>query len=85
VTKRFLAQSQKYSPYQSPKTPQQRKPYQLPKHLSILSQVIFLFKALGATGALNLDVGGSTAMIFNGRYVYGPGRKLPNAVVFVKK
>ncbi len=45
----------------------------------------YVFKALGATGALNLDVGGSTAMIFNGRYVYGPGRKLPNAVVFVKK
>lgn len=44
-----------------------------------------VFKSLGATGALNLDTGGSTAMISSGRYVYGPGRALPNAVVFAAK
>lgn len=44
-----------------------------------------VFKSLGATGALNLDTGGSTALIYNGRYVYGPGRNLPNAIVFVSR
>lgn len=44
-----------------------------------------VFKSLGATGALNLDDGGSTALIYQGRYIYGPGRNLPNAIVFAKK
>lgn len=44
-----------------------------------------VFKSLGATGALNLDTGGSAAMYYNGRYVLGPGRAIPNAVVFVRK
>ncbi len=44
-----------------------------------------VFKSLGATGALNLDTGGSTALISSGKYVYGPGRALPNAVIFAKK
>ena len=43
-----------------------------------------VFKALGATGALNLDSGGSTALYYNGRYVLGPGRALPNAIVFAR-
>lgn len=44
-----------------------------------------VFKSLGATGALNLDTGGSTALMYNGSYVFGPGRGLPNAVIFVRK
>ncbi len=44
-----------------------------------------VFKSLGATGALNLDTGGSTAAVYNGGYIYGPGRALPNAVVFARK
>lgn len=43
-----------------------------------------VFKALGATGALNLDTGGSTALYYNGRYAAGPGRNLPNAIVFAR-
>ncbi len=44
-----------------------------------------VFKSLGATGALNLDTGGSTAMISGSKYVFGPGRALPNAVIFAAK
>lgn len=40
-----------------------------------------VFKALGAKYALNLDGGGSTAL-WQGGYKAGPGRALPNAVVF---
>ncbi len=41
----------------------------------------YVFKALGATHALNLDAGGSTALWYNG-YKAGPGRLLPNAIIF---
>lgn len=44
-----------------------------------------VFKSLGAKGALNLDSGGSIALYYNGRYVFGPGRNLPTAIVFVRK
>lgn len=40
-----------------------------------------IFKALGAKNALNLDGGGSTAL-WQGGYKAGPGRALPNAIVF---
>ncbi len=41
-------------------------------------------KALGLDNALNLDSGGSTALWFGG-YKAGPGRSLPNAILFVRK
>ncbi|MDO8488457.1 MAG: phosphodiester glycosidase family protein [bacterium] len=50
-----------------------------------MQQFAYVFKALGATGALNLDDGGSTALYYQGRYVAGPGRNLPNSVVFAPK
>ncbi len=40
-----------------------------------------VFKTLGAKYALNLDGGGSIAL-YNGGYKAGPGRALPNAIVF---
>ncbi len=40
-----------------------------------------VFKAIGAKYALNLDGGGSVA-IWQGGYKAGPGRQLPNAVIF---
>jgi len=45
----------------------------------------YVMKALGAKNALNLDGGGSAAMYIGGSYKVGPGRRLPNAVVLVKK
>lgn len=43
-----------------------------------------VIKALGIKNALNLDSGGSTALWYQG-YKAGPGRNLPNAILFVKK
>ena len=41
-----------------------------------------VFGALGTDYAMNLDGGGSSAMYYGGEYKLGPGRLLPNAVVF---
>lgn len=39
---------------------------------------------MGMEGALNLDSGGSTAL-WAGGYKYGPGRDIPNAILFVRR
>lgn len=49
-----------------------------------MQQFAYVFKALGATGALNLDTGGSTALFYNGKYIIGPGRNIPNAIIFAR-
>lgn len=43
-----------------------------------------VLKALGMGDALNLDEGGSTAL-WSGGYKAGPGRNIPNAVLFVNR
>lgn len=40
--------------------------------------------ALGMDAALNLDQGGSTAL-YSGGYKAGPGRNIPNAILFVRR
>lgn len=45
-----------------------------------MDDLVNIFKALGATDALNLDGGGSSAL-YDGGYKVGPGRNLPNAIV----
>lgn len=49
-----------------------------------MQQFAYIFKALGADGAINLDEGGSTALYFNGKYLAGPGRNIPNAIIFAR-
>lgn len=44
-----------------------------------------VLKTMGMDDALNLDEGGSTALMLNGSYIAGPGRNIPNAVLFVRK
>lgn len=44
-----------------------------------------VLQALGATDALNLDGGGSAALLYGGTYKVGPGRLLPNAILFTRK
>jgi len=44
----------------------------------------YVIRSLGAKHALNLDGGGSSAMYINGKYVVGPGRSLPNAIILTK-
>lgn len=43
-----------------------------------------IFVALGAEIALNLDGGGSSALYYRGSYKVGPGRSLPNAIIFAE-
>lgn len=43
-----------------------------------------VMKALSMGEALNLDEGGSTAL-WSGGYILGPGRNIPNAVLFVRR
>jgi len=44
----------------------------------------YVMKSLGMDNAMNLDSGGSTAL-WSGGYVLGPGRDLPNVILFVRK
>ncbi len=44
-----------------------------------------IMQTLGVDSAINLDGGGSSSMIFDNAYKVGPGRNLPNAIVFVKR
>ncbi|MBI5151290.1 MAG: phosphodiester glycosidase family protein [Candidatus Pacebacteria bacterium] len=44
-----------------------------------------VFSKLGADNAMNIDGGGSAALWYNGVYKIGPGRQLPNAVLFVRR
>lgn len=53
-------------------------------HNATVAESARVLNALGIQNALNLDDGGSTALWFNG-YKVGPGRNLPNAVLFVRK
>ncbi len=49
-----------------------------------VAEVAHVLKAMGLEGALNLDSGGSTAL-WSGGYKAGPGRSIPNAILFVGK
>ncbi|MFZ6036372.1 MAG: phosphodiester glycosidase family protein [Patescibacteria group bacterium] len=40
-------------------------------------------QAMHMTHAMNLDGGGSSALMLDGQYLRGPGRNIPNALVFV--
>lgn len=42
----------------------------------------YIMQALGMENAMNLDGGGSSALYYDGRYRVGPGRNIPNALVF---
>lgn len=44
-----------------------------------------IFQSIGAMFAMNLDGGGSSALFVDGHYVVGPGRNLPNAIIFQKR
>lgn len=53
-------------------------------HGATVAEVAHVLKTLGLDGALNLDSGGSTAL-WSGGYKAGPGRNIPNAILFVRK
>ncbi len=53
-------------------------------HSATVAEVARVMKAMGMEDALNLDSGGSTAL-WHGGYKAGPGRDIPNAILFVKR
>jgi len=53
-------------------------------HNATVAECARVLKTLGVEHALNLDNGGSTALWSNG-YKVGPGRNIPNAILFVRK
>lgn len=53
-------------------------------HNVTVAENAHVLKALGMDNALNLDSGGSTAL-WSGGYKVGPGRAIPNAIIFVRK
>ncbi len=53
-------------------------------HNVTVAEVAHVLKILGLENALNLDSGGSVALWSSG-YKAGPGRNIPNAVLFVRK
>ncbi len=53
-------------------------------HSATMGEAAKVLQALGMGEALNLDEGGSTAL-WSGGYKVGPGRNIPNAVLFVRR
>lgn len=53
-------------------------------HNATLSEAAQVLQTLGVANSLNLDSGGSTAL-WSGGYKAGPGRNIPNALLFVRK
>ena len=47
-----------------------------------LDDLVSVLQALNLDYALNLDGGASSALIYNGEYMLGPGRNIPNALIF---
>lgn len=53
-------------------------------HNATVAEVARVLHKMGMHNALNLDSGGSTAL-WSGGYKVGPGRNIPNALLFVRK
>ncbi len=53
-------------------------------HSATVAEAAHVLAAMGMENALNLDDGGSTAL-WSGGYKVGPGRSLPNAILFVRR
>ncbi len=49
-----------------------------------VAESAYVHKALGLSEALNLDSGGSSAL-WSGGYKVGPGRSIPNALLFIQR
>lgn len=49
-----------------------------------VQEAAYVMKAIGAKHSLNLDGGGTAAMIINGKYIVGPGRGVANSILLIK-
>jgi hypothetical protein len=54
-------------------------------HNVTVAESALVVKAMGMENSLNLDSGGSTALWAAGGYKAGPGRNIPNVILFVNK
>jgi hypothetical protein len=54
-------------------------------HNASVANAALVLEKMGMDNALNLDSGGSVALWANGRYQVGPGRSIPNAILFINK
>jgi hypothetical protein len=54
-------------------------------HAATIAESARVLQAMGMENAMNLDNGGSTALWAAGGYKAGPGRDLPNALLFVPR
>lgn len=62
-----------------------QKLYLVAAYRATIPDLANVMQALGVEFALNLDGGGSTALFYNDEYMVGPGRDVPNAIVFSLK
>lgn len=53
-------------------------------HNATVAESAHVLQSLGMENGLNLDAGGSTAL-WSGGYKVGPGRNLPNAILFTRR
>jgi len=61
------------------------KIYLVVARAAIVPDLAEIMKAMGMEYALNLDGGGSSALFYNDEYMIGPGRNIPNAIIFREK
>lgn len=54
-------------------------------HNANVAEVARVLHGMGMQNALNLDSGGSTALMSGGRYLAGPGRNTPFGILFIRK
>lgn len=50
-----------------------------------MTDAAHIMKSLNMDNAMNLDEGGSTALMFNGSYIAGPGRNIPDAILLLHR
>ncbi len=67
-----------------PQNPGQGKLSLISVNTASLDDLVRILQHLGFEYALNIDGGYSSAMIYNGEYMLGPGRNLPNAIIFTE-
>jgi exopolysaccharide biosynthesis protein len=56
--------------------------YLVVAYSATVPELVEMLLSLGLENALNLDAGGSTGVYYDGRYRLGPGRDVPNAILF---
>ncbi len=71
--------------YKDNGTKGQGEVYLVVVYRATIDNLATVMKQLGMDYALNLDGGASAAMFYNDEYMVGPGRDIPNAILFSKK